>query len=92
MGGTMGSASAEWLRGGRGRSAFLMGYLRGLRHGAIAGAVLALLYAPESGATLRRRVSRWMGQAEAMDSAAPAAPVTPRRRTAGGTESRARRP
>jgi hypothetical protein len=73
-----------------------MGYLRGLRHGAIAGAVLGLLYAPESGASLRRRVSRWLGQAEAMlgtqDSEAPAAPLTPRRRTAGGTESKAKRP
>ncbi|HEV3097709.1 MAG TPA: YtxH domain-containing protein [Candidatus Dormibacteraeota bacterium] len=73
-----------------------MGYLRGLRHGAIAGAVLGLLYAPESGASIRRRVSRLLGQAEEMlaagDSGAPSAPVTPRRRTVGGTEGRARRP
>jgi gas vesicle protein len=71
-----------------------MGYLRGLRHGAIAGAVLGLLYAPESGASIRRRVSRLLGQAEEMlaaGSGAPSAPVTPRRRTVGGTESRARR-
>jgi len=74
-----------------------MGYLRGLTHGAIAGAVLGLLYAPESGARMRRRVSRLLGQAEEMlaadnNSAAPAAPATPRRRTVGGTESRAKRP
>jgi gas vesicle protein len=73
-----------------------MGYLRGLTHGAIAGAVLALLYAPESGVDMRRRVSRLLGQAEEMMAAdgggAAAASVTPRRRAAGGSESRARRP
>jgi gas vesicle protein len=73
-----------------------MGYLRGVTHGAIAGAILALLYAPESGANLRRRVSRWLGQAEqmmAVDSGGAASSAgTPRRRAAGGTESRARRP
>ena len=73
-----------------------MGYLRGLRHGAIAGAVLGLLYAPESGASMRRRVSRLLGQAEEMlaadNSGTPVAPAPPRRRTVGGTESRARRP
>src|SRR5438093_10893087 len=47
---------------------FQMGYLRGLTHGAIAGAVLGLLYAPESGVSAlswsscpvsaRRRMSR----------------------------------
>jgi gas vesicle protein len=73
-----------------------MGYLRGLRHGAVAGAVLALLYAPESGASMRRRVSRLLGQAEQMMAAdagaGAAASGTPRRRAAGGSESRARRP
>jgi gas vesicle protein len=73
-----------------------MGYLRGLRHGAIAGAVLALLYAPDSGVNMRRRISRLLGQAEAMMAAdsggAAAATPAPRRRAAGGTESRARRP
>jgi hypothetical protein len=73
-----------------------MGYFRGLRHGAIAGVLLGLLYAPESGVTMRRRVSRLLGQAEdapaIQNSGPPAAPVTPRRRTVGGTESRARRP
>ncbi|HVS05887.1 MAG TPA: YtxH domain-containing protein [Candidatus Dormibacteraeota bacterium] len=73
-----------------------MGYLRGLQHGAIAGAVLALLYAPDSGVNTRRRVSRLLGQAEAMlaaDSGGPAASTaTPRRRAAGGAESRVRRP
>jgi gas vesicle protein len=73
-----------------------MGYFRGLTHGAIAGAVLALLYAPESGVEMRRRVSRLLGQAEEMMAAdsggAAASPGTPRRRAAGGTESRAGRP
>lgn len=73
-----------------------MGYLRGLTHGAIAGAILGLLYAPESGVRMRRRVSRLLGQAEEMlaaeNSGPPATPATPRRRTVGGTESRARRP
>ncbi|TME77061.1 MAG: YtxH domain-containing protein [Chloroflexi bacterium] len=71
-----------------------MGYLRGLTHGAIAGAILGLLYAPESGLHMRQRVSRLLGQAEDMmaaDSGAEA-PVMPRRRGATGTESRARRP
>jgi gas vesicle protein len=73
-----------------------MGYLRGLRHGAIAGVVLGLLYAPESGVNMRRKVSRLLGQAEAMmaaDTGGTSTPTgTPRRRAAGGTESRARRP
>lgn len=47
-----------------------MGYLRGLMHGALAGAVLGVLYAPESGAVTRRRVCRWLGQAEDMPEAA----------------------
>jgi gas vesicle protein len=72
-----------------------MGYLRGVTHGAIAGAVLALLYAPDSGVNTRRRVSRLLGQAEAMlsaddDAVGPATPA--RRRTAGGTENKVRRP
>jgi gas vesicle protein len=73
-----------------------MGYLRGLRHGAIAGVVLGLLYAPESGVSMRRRVSRLLGQGEgalaAEESGTPVAPPAPRRRTVGGAESRARRP
>jgi gas vesicle protein len=73
-----------------------MGYVRGLRHGAIAGAILALLYAPDSGVNTRRRVSRLLGQAEAIlsaDNGGPAASTaTPRRRTAGGTESKVKRP
>ena len=71
-----------------------MGYLRGLTHGAIAGAILALLYAPDSGVKTRRRVSRLLGQAEAMlstDEGATAG-AAPRRRAAGGTESKIRRP
>jgi gas vesicle protein len=73
-----------------------MGYLRGLTHGAIAGAVLGLLYAPDAGVTMRRRLSRLLGQAEEMLAAqtqatAPAAPTAPRR-GAGNSEGRARRP
>ena len=71
-----------------------MGYVRGLTHGAIAGAVLALLYAPDSGVNTRRRVSRLLGQAQNMLSAdsGGAATATPRRRTASGTESKVKRP
>ncbi|TMD22575.1 MAG: YtxH domain-containing protein [Chloroflexi bacterium] len=73
-----------------------MGYLRGLTHGAVAGAILAFLYAPDSGANTRRRVSRLLGQAEAILSSdsggATTSTATPRRRTAGGTESKVRRP
>ncbi|MEO6795751.1 MAG: YtxH domain-containing protein [Candidatus Dormibacter sp.] len=70
-----------------------MGYLRGLTHGAIAGAVLGLLYAPEPGPAMRRRVSRLLGQAEQALADGPAPVVAaPKRRTVGGTESRARRP
>ena len=73
-----------------------MRYLRGLRHGVIAGAILGLLYAPESGVAMRRRLSRLLGQAQAMmagDGGAPVTPAaTPRRRAAGAGESRAKRP
>ena len=73
-----------------------MGYLRGLRHGALAGAILGLLYAPESGVAMRRRISRLLGQAEDMvagnGGGQAAAAAAPRRRATGGTESRARRP
>jgi len=88
FGGTVVVSAEEWR--------IAMGYLRGLTHGAIAGAILGLLYAPESGVTTRRKVSRLLGQAEAMMAAdsGEAAPSTgtTRRRAAGGTESRARRP
>ena len=71
-----------------------MGYFRGLTHGAIVGAVLGILYAPESGIQMRRRVSRLLGQAEQMMAAEPGAtpPATAKRRALGGTETRARRP
>jgi hypothetical protein len=62
----------------------------------MAGAILGLLYAPESGVAMRRRISRLLGQAEEMmagNGGGPAAAAaTPRRRTAGGGDSRARRP
>jgi gas vesicle protein len=71
-----------------------MGYFRGLTHGAIVGAVLGILYAPEAGPDMRRRVSRLLGQAEQMMAAEGSAgpPSTAKRRAAGGSESRARRP
>jgi gas vesicle protein len=74
--------------------AISMGYVRGLTHGAIAGAVLALLYAPDSGVNTRRRVSRLLGQAQNMlsDDSGGAEAATPRRRAAGGAESKVRRP
>src|ERR1700737_3773253 len=65
----------------------LMGYLRGLTHGAIAGAVLALLYAPDSGVNTRRRVSRLLGQAEARLSADNGGPAGPPP-AAGGRRNR----
>jgi gas vesicle protein len=71
-----------------------LGYLRGLTHGAIVGAVIGLLYAPDAGTTTRRRVARLLGQAETMMAAdsegAPAASAA-RRRAAGAPESRTRR-
>ena len=75
-----------------------MGYLRGLMHGAMAGAVLGLLYAPESGVVTRRRVSRWLGQAEGMLASGPGDPEpgnrAPGRRRPSSTtiENRAKRP
>ncbi len=73
-----------------------MGYLRGVTHGAIAGAILALLYAPDSGVNTRRRVARLLGQVEepapAPSGEAAASTATPRRRAAGGTATRVRRP
>ena len=71
-----------------------MGYFRGLTHGAIVGAVLGILYAPESGTDMRRRVSRLLGQAEQMmaEEASAGPSATPKRRAVGGSESRARRP
>ena len=73
-----------------------MGYFRGLTHGAVIGAVLGLLYAPDSGQNIRRRVSRLLGQAEetmAADRGVDTPSPSPsRRRSVGGTETRARRP
>ena len=57
---------------------------------------MGLLYAPESGVAMRRRISRLLGQAQEMMAGNGGGPVTaaaaPRRRAAGGTESRAKRP
>lgn len=41
-----------------------MGYLRGVVHGAMVGACVGLLYAPESGMVARRRVIRLLQQVE----------------------------
>lgn len=83
-----GSAKGEWYDGGE------LGYLRGLTHGAIVGAAIALLYAPDTGMNTRRRLARLLGQAEGMMTAdsgeAPAATAS-RRRAVGGPESRTRR-
>ena len=73
-----------------------MGYFRGLTHGAIIGAALGILYAPEAGVEMRRRVSRLLGQpAQPIPgdtAAAPVSPAAPRRRNAGASEPRTRRP
>jgi hypothetical protein len=73
-----------------------MGYFRGLTHGAIIGAAIGLLYAPEAGIDMRRRVSRLLGQAEPAATpdatGAPSPAASSRRRSVGGTESRGRRP
>jgi hypothetical protein len=41
-----------------------LGYVRGLMHGALAGAILGMLYAPDRGTVTRRRLSRWLVEAE----------------------------
>jgi hypothetical protein len=67
-----------------------VGYVRGLMHGALAGAILGLLYAPEAGIVTRRRVSRWLVEAEDMIGAGatgrPAEPPIRRRASASRTE------
>jgi len=41
-----------------------LGYFRGLRHGMLLGAAVALLYAPDAGTVTRRRLARWLGQVQ----------------------------
>ena len=69
-----------------------MGYFRGLTHGAIVGAVLGILYAPESGPDMRRRVSRLLGQAEQMMAAETGAAPSSSGKRRAVSETRARRP
>jgi gas vesicle protein len=64
-----------------------MGYFRGLRHGALIGAALALLYAPDAGVVTRRRLAGWLGQVQgglAAGSADPAGSRTARPRSSSG--------
>ncbi len=74
-----------------------MGYLRGLVHGALVGAALGLMSAPEAGVVTRRRLALWLGQVEEL-LAQGEVPTPPdraaRRRRApqGGSENRATRP
>ena len=76
-----------------------MGYLRGLRHGALLGAGLGLLFAPQSGSVTRRQVSRWLAQVEGvLQGPAPSVEMDPTRGSvrprpvASRVESRAKRP
>jgi gas vesicle protein len=74
-----------------------MSYLRGVRHGAIIGAVLALLYAPDAGAVTRRRLARWLGQLDGSMEAGTTSPAddnsrSPRNRSSSGRfQSQSRR-
>ncbi len=75
-----------------------MGYLRGVMHGAVLGAALGLLYAPQTGTRTRRELSRWLAQAQQMLGTAPeplaseASPAGPGRSPASRVDPRARRP
>jgi hypothetical protein len=71
-----------------------MGYIRGLRHGALIGAALAILYAPDTGANTRRRLAQWLGRMQGTlePDSAPAEPRSgPTRSATGRFESRAKR-
>ena len=67
-----------------------MGYLRGVVHGALVGACLGLLYAPDAGATTRKRVARWLQEAEGILGSGGSARPAPAR-TEPGVASRAKR-
>ena len=71
-----------------------MGYLRGVVHGALIGACLGLLYAPEAGTVTRRRVSRWLQEAEGVlgSGAGGEPPRQATTKSGPGIASRPRRP
>jgi hypothetical protein len=67
-----------------------VGYVRGVVHGALIGACLGLLYAPEAGVVTRKRVARWLQEAEGMLSGGSRGDSRPAG-TGPGVASRTRR-
>jgi gas vesicle protein len=63
-----------------------VGYVRGVLHGALAGAIIGMLYAPERGTVTRRRLSRWLVEAEDVlgSGTSAVAPGPTRRRASAG--------
>jgi hypothetical protein len=71
-----------------------VGYVRGVVHGALIGACLGLLYAPDAGVVTRQRVARWLQEAEGIlgGDGSSGDPSLASTRSGPGVASRARRP